>query len=613
MERSFNIKWIFILLIPFLIYHNNGPVGPDNGVYLNVAHSIVFKGSLNTLPQALSNNKIYQITKTNHAPIHQNVGGVLFILPATVFAVASHYCAQLISNLPSRLYDFQFHEGMWVCSIAYLLAIASCVLIYRVARCYHRESAVITALAASALGGPLLIYSVIYPCQTNLPAAFLASLLLYVYHFADLKKYSSWFLMGAVWGLGTFARTEFAIWGLLLLYAILQQGRSGGGWRSLLQKTLAAGGGGLLFIVPSLMIRQILFGESGSTYAVQFDFSFLSKSYLMLWGPRNGLFVFWPVFALSVFGYFWRNGRNSSLYHVLFIIVLLETILFGSTLFWGSDLGYSFGQRRYLVVFPCLVLFLARFIDMAKKYFYWVVSLCVLCVVWANLVYAAYGLTWNFSDDVVGFLMPVHVVRIFAILKEHFPLFFEEMLNLLFVPKHDDVYWLFPIFSMALLMVWLIFRRFDRQRILMFVLATIVASACATTAFLAGAGRRGELAFHVAEANNPQARFIRRNFEIDYEILGSEVDAVAFFLELGDNRTARYHIERGAAFLNNEAPDQLQNFRQMCAGLLLRSSLGWERLAPEMNHTALLDWYQDALVDIRSNRSPVDIRWQFLY
>jgi len=612
-NKSLSIVWFLILIVPFLFYHNNKPVGPDSGVYLEVAHNIVSKGSLNILPEVLFDDTPYQITKTNHAPIHQNIGGVLFILPATLLAVATQHCATLIPDLSPRFYLLGYHEGMWLGCITYLMAMLSCVMIYRVACRYHQASAVITALLSCAFGGPLLIYTSAYPCQTNLPAAFLSSLLIYMYHFADLKKSMSWLLMGAVWGVGTFVRTEFAVWGVLLIHALIQQSPLPGEWRTLLRRALLAGGGGLLFIIPSMMIRQILFGESGSTYLFQFDYTIFSRSYLMLWGARNGLFVFWPIFVLSIIGYFWKIGRNPPLYHVLFAIVVLETMLLGSTVFWSGEFGASFGQRRFLVVFPCLVLCLARFLDSFRKYFYWLVPVCIICVIWANLVYAAYGLRWTFPDSMTGFLLTNQFSGIFSVVGNYYPLFVAEALSFLFVPKHADVYWLFPAFAMVASLVWLFYRRLDRQRIFNHVLIAVVSVACVTTVFLAGAEKRGEQVFREIESNNRHSGFIQRNYEIDFEIIGSSVDIVAFFLELHDDRTAQYHMDRTVAFLNREAPDQVMKFKQMCDALLLRSSLGWSRLVPEQSHDALLDWYYAAHADIQQKRSPLDVLALFLY
>ncbi|MDD2854321.1 MAG: hypothetical protein PHU01_02195, partial [Desulfuromonadaceae bacterium] len=357
----------------------------------------------------------------------------------------------------------------------------------------------------------------------------------------------------------------------------------------------------------------IIFGSSGSTYLVQFDHTIFMKSYLMLFGPRNGLFIFWSILIFSVFGYFLKIAKNPTLYHVLFIILLIETLLFGSTVFWSGDLGFSFGQRRFLVAFPCLVLFLARFIEICRKRYFWFLPVFIVSVIWANLVYAAYGIRWYFPDGVTGFLYPIHLAGMFAVIEECYPMLVQPVLELLFIPKHTDIWWLFPLFSIVVTAIWLIFRRFEEQRRFTFCLVSIVISAVVTTAFLSSAAKHGEQVFRNIVANNPQVLFKVRNYEIDYEIVGSAVDMVSFFLEEGDPVTAQRHYDKISLFLAKEGPDQAQNFKEMCDGLLLRKSMGWERLVPERNHAKLLNWYRVAKIDIKNNRTPLNVSEEYLY
>ncbi|MDD2367017.1 MAG: hypothetical protein PHN84_12715 [Desulfuromonadaceae bacterium] len=600
----------FVLLLPFLFYHNNRLDGPDSPIYMAVSHSIVSNGSLNTLPKTLSGEIPWQITKTKHTPIHQNIGGVIFIIPATLSAVLTQSAAQLIPSLPERLYDFSYHEGIWLGCITYLLMLLSCVMIYQVACVYHSSSAVLVALLSCLYGGPLLVYGVVYPCQTNLPTAFLSSLLLYVYHFVDLKKYASWLLLGAVWGIGVFVRIEFAIWGIFLLYAVMKEPTASVGCKT---RIFAIGLGGLSYIVALLMIKYILFGELGNTYSFQFDVRFLSNIHLMFFGGRNGLFIFWPILIFSIPGYLVKATRNPQLYHVLFLILFLEAILFGSTVFWSGEFGNSFGQRRFLIVFPCFVFFLARFIEIYRRYVKYIMAICLGCVIWANLAYAAYGLMWHFPDNVVGFLMPDNVEGILRTFIKHYPLFFSELFDLLLEPKHIDVWWLFPIISVFALGVLYAVRNFERQQITRFSTACIMIVGVVITIFLTGAAQRGLSSYQVIAAENKQAKFITRNQEIDYEIIASSIEVIAFFLELHDRPNAQYFKDKTYAFLLKEAPDQIQRFTQLYEALLLRNSMGWERLVLEQDPDILLEWYRLARIELHNNRTPSDIRSQFLY
>jgi hypothetical protein len=612
-DNLLNIRLFLILVLPFLFYHNTTLVGPDGEVYLAVSHQVVTGGSLNTLPETLADVTPYQITKTRHSPIHQNIGGVLFIVPATALAVVSHSCALLISNLPQRFYDITFHEGVWLGCITYLLAVLSCLLSYRVARCYHGSTAVTTALFASVFGGPLFVYAFFYPCNTNLPAAFLASLLLYIYQFVDREKSVAWMLMGGVLGLGVFVRQEFAVWGLLLLFAVFQEKPYFRDWRTGLKRLSLAAFGSLLFIVPSLMIRLILFGEPGSTYSIQADLANLTSSYLMLCGTRNGLFVFWPVLLIALMGYFIRISRNPPLYHIMFIVLTAVTITSGTIIFWNGELGHSLGQRWFLVAFPCFVLYLSRLFDLSKKYFFLVFSLSVVSSVWALLLWAAYGMRWSFPNDVAGFLMPLHYSRIIDVLTGNYPLFIPKLLQALLVPKHVDVVWMMPLFAAVIFCALYLGNRIVSAKRFEYLFAILILISCVTTVFLAGARERGEQHYREIAAGNRQATFIIRNYEVDFEIISSMVDSVAFYMELGDHRRVRHVKDKTKGFLKKEAPDQLNNFEQSCAALELRQSLGWYRLFPELIHFSLLEWYQSALDDMLHHRRPSNAMEHFLY
>ncbi len=608
-----NIKLFLILTIPFLLYHNNQLTGPDGEVYLAVAHSIVTKGTLNILPETPSNSTPLQITHTHHAPIHQNIGGVLFIVPATVLTLASHSIAQLIPNLPPRFYDISYHEGLWLGCVTYLLAMLTCLLIYKVALCYYSSKSAIAALLACVFGGPLFLYAAIYPCNTNLPAAFLSSLLLYVYHFADMKKQVSWMLLGALLGLGVFARHEFVVWLVLLLYAIFRDDESGfAPWSAVLKRTCYAACGILLFIIPTLLIRQILYGHLGSTYSIQVDLMNLSKAHLMLWGPRNGLFVLWPVLLIALMGYFFNLKKNTSLHHLMFIILVLVGLISGTIIFWNGELGHSIGQRWFLVVFPVFVLYLSRLFDLSKRYFGSVLAISVACTVWALSLWAAYGMRWSFPNNVTGFLMPHHFSPIFSLLTSHYSMFSKQILLSLLYPKHMDAIWLFPLFSAAVFSILWLGKMTQRTTLFKYLLLLLVMISLITTGFLAGAGKRGEMAYNEL-ASHKQATFIIRNYEVNFEIVSSMVDSLAFFMESGDHQHARYIKNKTLSFLQVEAPDQVDNFIKSCDALELRQSLGWYRLFPEQIHFDLLEWHQHALDDMRHNRRPEDLGARYLF
>lgn len=605
---------IFLLcLLPFCLYQTNSGQGPDSSVYLDVATRIVTDGHLNTLPKQLTPDRAWQITQSKHAPIHQNIGGTIFFLPATALALVSHRAAGFFPPLPERLHDFDYHQRLWVGSTAYLLALFCCLLTYQVGRCYFPASAILAALLSCLYGGPLLIYTAIFPGQTNLPAAFLAALLLYLYHFSNLEKRRSWLLLGAVWGLGVFVRFEFAVWGIFLLYAILATRPPGrNGWWRAVGWAITAAGGALLFIIPGGMIRQVIFGTPGSTYGIQFDLEFLKQSTLMLLGTRNGLFTFWPVLLVALLGYLLKWRENTAFFHSLFAILVLECLICGSTIFWSGEFGASFGQRRFLVVLPCFILFLGRLFTLARRYSPWLMALCAACAIWGLAMYGVYGRAWSLADNTVGFLMPYHFSYLFSALTTCAGLLPEVIGALVFLPKHADMLWLFPLFAFVCLGGYYLIRPWQGHQFTI-GLGVLVCMGCAATLFLAGARQRGENAFAEIARANPGVGFITRNYEIDNEIIGSMVDAVSFFLELHHEDTARYFSDKTLSFLAVEAPEQTANFQQMTEGLWLRQALGWYRLVPEQSHDGLLAWYRLAQLYNQNGQPIPDISGQFAY
>jgi hypothetical protein len=603
---------ICLSLLAFLLYHPNAANGPDSAVYLAVAHGIIDTGSLNILPETVPDGNSLQITKTTHAPIHQNIGGVLFILPAAALARASLHLAGLVPGLPASVNSLACHEAVWCGFTAYLLALLTLWLLYQVGRTFHGTTAVAAASVALLFGGPLLVYVAVFPCQTNLPAAFLASLLLYVVHFADRSLTRTWLLMGVVWGLGTFIRNEFAVWGVLLLYAVAEQ-RKIVPSRRWLRSLAVLAFGALLFLLPGLLVRSILFGSQGSTYGPQLDVAMLLKSPLMLIGPRNGLFVFWPILALALAGYCSGWRRNPPLYHLLFIVMVLGTVICGSTVFWSGDYGDSFGQRRFLFLYPVFFLFLARLLDTTKKYVTAVSALCLTCIFWAVLMFAAYGTRWSLPDGRTGYLMANELSRVVALVRTHLGEFAVKAAMLLFLPKHSYAVLLLPVCLVLVLGLTYLVIRFSRQRLLDGALVVIGITFLVTTLFLTGAEGRGRRVFERFARENPQMAFLPRNYEMNYEMIGSMADRLAFFLELGDRKGAIRFVENGRRFLQREAPDQAARFERITNALQLRHDLGWYRLMPEQKLEELERWYGQAELNMRHNEPPPDLRGRYLY
>lgn len=601
------------LLASFLIYHGNMGSGPDSSVYRLVAQGIVDTGSLNILPDTLSSLEATQITPTHHAPIHQNVGGVIFVLPATLLSRVSARIADLFPGLPPQLYDINYHEQLWLGGISYTLALLSCLLMYQVACLYHRRTAVVAAIIACFYGGPLLLYSSIFTCGMNLPTIFLAALLLFTYHFGNLRDDRTWVLLGAIWSLGTFVRSEFVIWGLLLAYGLYLERPPHRNGRKFLRLALMTGAGCLLFLPAAVLLREVTFGSQGSTYASQFDYRNLWAFPQLLFGWRNGLFSFWPLLLIAFFGYLAKWSRNPPLYHVLLLIMVLALMIFSSTLFWSGELGDSFGQRRILVIMPIFMLYLARLLDTYFKRLPWLLTLLAGAICWALFMFVLYGLPWRFPDGTIGLLMSRDFPHVFAALKNHFSDVVLKTLSLILLPKHADMIWLLPIFAMLLTTGSLAYRHLNLRNAFNLCQALLLVTALATTIFLIGAGQRGERVFREVASANPDLRFVTRNHDITGEMLGSFVDSVSYYLELNRDDLADHFRRKGEDFFTHEAPETLPVFIQICDALLLRKKLGWYRLVPEQSHMAVHQWYDAAMPALATGQPPPETINNFRY
>jgi len=590
------ILLIFCLFASFLIYHNNTGYGPDSFVYRAVAKSIVDTGSLNILPMVLNGSDPVQVTNTHHAPIHQNVGGVVFILPATLLSQVSAGIAALLPGLPPQLYDTTYHEQLWLGGISFTLALISCLLIYRVACLYHRQKAVVAAVIACFYGGPLLIYSSVFTCGMNLPTIFLASLLLFTYHFADLRDGRTWLLLGAIWSLGTFVRSEFVIWGLLLVYGLYQEQPPRQNRRKFLRLALITGAGGLLFLPAAFLLREVTFGSQGTTYASQFDYRNLWAFPQLLFGWRNGLFSFWPLLLIALFGYLAKWSRNPPVYHVLFLIMTMGLLIFSSTLFWSGELGDSFGQRRVLLIMPIFILYLARLLDTFDQKHPWLLAILTMAIGWALFMFVLYGQPWRFTDGTIGLLMPHDFPYVWAALTDNFWDVLRKAVSLILLPKHIDIAWLLPFFALLLTAGLMTYRHLNLRTGFKISLAFLIVTAVTSTLFLLGAGQRGERVFREVAAANPVIRFVNRNYDIDGEMLGSFVDSVSYYLELNRYDLADHFQKKGEEFFAHEAPETLPVFTRTCNALLLRKRLGWYRLVPEQSHLAVHQWYDAAVI-----------------
>lgn len=580
---------VLLWLIPLVLYYSDSGDGPDNVNYRSVAEKIIKEGHLNILASH-SSGYPRLVSPTLHYPIHQAIGGAVYFIPPVIMAPVSRYLSSFLPEWPSRFQSLFYHQRIWEGFIAWLLGFWTCLLVYRVARIYYSARAASTAIALCALGGPILVYVARWPSQTNLPPAFLAALLLYVYHFADRRKCLSWLLMGAVLGFGVTVRNEFIVWALLPAYGIIRAIRSREGGQKIVLHSLllviAASG----FLISIFLVHVILYGSWENTYSVLIDIKLLTEMPQLLFGPRNGLFSFWPILLLAIIGYIIKFRANPGVNHILFSIILLSSVAVYP--FWLAEMGVWLGQRQILLVVPCFMLFLARLLDGKKRFFWVLLIIGIGCVFWSVLTLAIYHREWPQGDGTIGFLKTNTLPEMFIFVFGHAKEFFPEVIRFCFLPKHRIIWLLLPVFIPIFLLIVVLQKTISREKALPIFFVALSIFCMVTLIFLAGAGERGREFYHIISQTQPDGWLIYNCRYHIGEYFDTSLHYVAYFLDYNRPDTAAYFEKKAIKFLQKEAPQHIQDFRQVCEALRLRHSLGWKRVFPVAQEEDIALWLQ---------------------
>ncbi|MEA1927654.1 MAG: glycosyltransferase family 39 protein [Candidatus Auribacterota bacterium] len=566
---------VLLWLIPLVLYYSDRNDGPDHVTYRIVAEKIFKDGHLNILGSC-GNGHPREVSPTFHHPIFQTIGGAVFFIPPMIMAPLSRYLSSFFPIWPDRFQSLSYHQSIWERFIAWLLGFWACLLVYRVARIYYSARAAGTAVALCALGGPILIFVARWPCQTNLPTAFLSALLLYVYHFADRRKYLFWFLMGAIWGFGVFVRNEFIVWALLPAYGIILEIRSGERWQRIgLQGVLLALSAGC-FLVATFLIQVILYGRWGNTYSILIDPKLLAEMLRMLFGPRNGLFSFWPVLFLAIIGYIIKFRANPGINHLLFGIIISAIAVCTVFPFWLA-LG---GQRPILMVMPCFMIFLARLLDCKRRFFWLLLIIGIGCIFWAVLIFFIYSNGWVQDDGSIGFLKANTLPEMFKFVFGHATAFFPNVFSFCFMPKQKSIWLILPFLLPIFLFIVVLQKIISRGKALILLAAGLSIFCIVILIFLAGAGKRGKKFYNSISQTQPEGWYIYNSRYHLGEYFINSLDFVAYYLEYNQPDMAAYFEERAVKLLRKLAPQHIQEFRQVCEAFRIRHSLGWKRIFP---------------------------------
>jgi hypothetical protein len=277
------------------------------------------------------------------------------ILSAPVFLPA-HATAVATGERRDGFSELEQIATMW---LSVLLSVTALVFPYRIAS--RRLGARGAGLAAALLvfaAGPVVYYAVRQPGYAHPYATFFAAWFVDAWDasFDRRRTARTWMLLGATFGLAVLARPQLATWGLLFVFAAVddlrrREPRVVGYWALGAFVTL-------LCLAPQLLAWKALYGAyyvvpQGDGF-MRWDAPAWSE---VLWSSRNGLFPWAPLYAVAALGMLAGIARAPRLFGALALGVAAQVIVNGAAWDWWG--GGAFGGRRFDSTYVAFALGLA--------------------------------------------------------------------------------------------------------------------------------------------------------------------------------------------------------------------------------------------------------------
>ena len=168
----------------------------------------------------------------------------------------------------------------------------------------------------------------------------------------------------------------------------------------------------------------------------------------------------------------------------------------------------------------------------------------------------------------------------FIFLSDHARAFFPNVVRFCFLPKQRVIWRILPILLPIFLFIVVLQKTISRRKALPLLFAVLSIFCAVTLIFLAGAGKRGKKFYHNISQTQPDGWFVYNCRYHIGEYFANSVDSVAYFLDYNQPDIATYFEEKAIKFLQKEAPQHIQEFRQVCEALRIRHSIGWKRVLP---------------------------------
>lgn len=301
--------------------------------------------------------------------IAEDRGISLFTLGVAVlqlpFFLVGHGLAQLL-GYPSMGFDPPYAVAMMASTATYTGLGA--VLAYRLAARYSDEASALFAILSLYAASNLFYYAAREPLMSHVYSFFLISL----FCWTALKVIDGprgihvllFVLSGALLVLVRQLNVFTYIFPLWMAWT--SPGGIRGAWRNLVAKRGSLLLGIVLGVVPWIMQSLYWHHLTGHWYANGysykeefFEFDKMVPG-LVLFSPRNGWFVYSPIFLPIMAFLLWNAWRNSQPARPVLLIFLLVWLTYSA--WWCWWLGGTFGYRGFvdlygLLVIPCAWLF----------------------------------------------------------------------------------------------------------------------------------------------------------------------------------------------------------------------------------------------------------------
>jgi hypothetical protein len=375
---------VIAAVVVFLALTFKPVVEGDGAGYFSYLHSIVIDRDLDMSNEyaAAARAGVHVAgetktrTQTGLPPNQFPIGPAILSLPT--------YLAALVTR-PGGEPQFgpPFTTAFTLASLAYG-ALALAIVFRLLRRLAVSVEASLAAIAAVALGTPLLYYLVYDPSYSHSFSAFMVSAFIYLWWTRRGERtVAGWLLLGFVGGLMALVRWQD---GPLIAVALLDVRKET--WRLLLMAPAA-----LAAFAPQIVVDEVIFGrwQPGAAAAT---FDPLHGHYLqVLFSSFHGLFVWSPVLLAAVAGYWFVKQQELKAAFALCFAITLAII--GPFVFWWG--GSSFGMRFFINLTPFFAIGLGAVAVKLPRFVTW--AGVGACAIWNLLLVLNFWFVIGASAD----------------------------------------------------------------------------------------------------------------------------------------------------------------------------------------------------------------------